>query len=71
MLFRSISASVTGADLRNAMREALAKHHGETKTFAAHVRAGQQNGVFWDTVLPVTDPQERQARDRGRLARPE
>src|SRR5207302_127986 len=49
-----------------ALTEALTAFQKTDKTFANHVRQGQQAGVFWETKLPVTDPMERQARERGR-----
>lgn len=36
------------------------------KSFGTHVRDGQRNGVYYEPPLPVTDPQEKQARERGR-----
>lgn len=37
---------------------------GEDKTFPAHIRLGREAGVFWETVIPVTDPGELRARQR-------
>jgi hypothetical protein len=53
-------------DLRRCLREGLARHRAAAESFGYHARAGHQQGVYWETVLPVTDPMERQARDRGR-----
>ena len=38
----------------------------EAKTFSNHVREGHKDGVYWETKLPVTDPMEAAARERGR-----
>ena len=37
---------------------------GDTVLF--HVRAGHLEGIFWQTAIPVTDPMELMARERGR-----
>jgi hypothetical protein len=47
---------------------AMKKWRPQEKTFRDHVRAGHMQGVFWETKTPVTDPQEAQARARGRQA---
>lgn len=36
----------------------------EDKTFPGHIRLGREAGVFWETVIPVTDPGELRARQR-------
>jgi hypothetical protein len=54
------------AELIQLLRDGLAKHKTSEKSFRDHVRAGHQQGVFWETALPVTDPMERNARERGR-----
>jgi hypothetical protein len=41
-----------------------AKHRREAGTFHEHVREGHRLGLFWETVLPVTDPMEARARSR-------
>jgi hypothetical protein len=64
-------ADATGPELAGHLQQGLAHYHGEDKTFRRHVQAGHQLGVFWQTAFPVTDPMERQARERGaRRARP-
>ena len=59
-------ATAARPDLAATLTKALAIHHKSDKAFSTHVRKGQQAGVFWETALPVTDPQEKQARERGR-----
>jgi hypothetical protein len=31
-----------------------------------HIKSGHRQGVFWETTLPVTDPMEKRAREKGR-----
>ncbi len=38
----------------------------EEKSFQSHVQEGKTQGVFWETKIPVTDPMELKARERGR-----
>jgi hypothetical protein len=54
------------SDWAGALRQGLAQYQRTAKSFNNHVRAGHQQGVFWETVIPVTDPQEQNARERGR-----
>lgn len=64
-------SSPRGQPVKNLYLEEGARlHQREDKTFANHVREGQRKGMFWETLLPVTDPQERQARERGRRSGP-
>jgi hypothetical protein len=64
-------AAATPAELEACLADGLAKFHRDDKTFANHVRQGHLQGVFWETVTPVTDPEEQRARERGRRARPD
>ena len=64
-----VTASATKAELAACLREGAERHRSPDGTFAGHVRAGRQQGVFWGTVIPVTDPMERQARERGKRER--
>lgn len=52
--------------LARFLRGAAAKHRRQTETFMAHVHAGHQSGAFWETAIPVTDPEEAAVRERGR-----
>jgi|SRR5579883_1435626 len=62
----------------DATADALAKTLGTVagqvaagvRSFQSHVRDGRRAGVFWETKLPVTDPMEARARERGRTAGP-
>jgi hypothetical protein len=50
--------------LAQCLRDGLIKHRPQKETFRSHVRDGKTSGAFWETVIPVTDPMERQARQR-------
>jgi hypothetical protein len=64
-------AGASAAELAVHLRQGLARYNGDDKIFRRHVQAGHQLGMFWETIFPVTDPMERQARERGaRRARP-
>jgi hypothetical protein len=62
---KQLAASASAEELAKGLEEGAALHQKEAKTFAGHVREGHALGVFWETVLPVTDPMEQQARERG------
>jgi hypothetical protein len=65
-VLRQISAEAPPGDFAQRLRGGLALHHRTAETFAAHVRTGHRQGVFWETVMPVTDPMEQQARQHGK-----
>jgi hypothetical protein len=69
-VLRQVGATAAQDALVSCLREGQAEHRRAARTFAGHVRAGQQLGVFWDTVIPVTDPMERRARERGKRLGP-
>jgi hypothetical protein len=50
--------------IEELLRDGLAAHKPDAKAFPAHIRAGREVGVFWETVIPVTDPMEQRARER-------
>jgi hypothetical protein len=56
--------------LAQTLRSAALAFERQEKTFQNHVREGQRQGVFWETQVPVTDPMERNARERGRRQAP-
>jgi hypothetical protein len=66
VVVKQIDASCSVEELEQGLKDSLAPYRPAAKSFADHVRAGHRQGVFWETVLPVTDPMERQARERGR-----
>jgi hypothetical protein len=59
-------ADASKAQVAALLKKGAAQYQRLDKTFSTHVRDGQRQGVFWETVLPVTDPWERDARERGR-----
>jgi hypothetical protein len=65
-VLKQVAAGAPSGALPWGLTDALSRFRGEAKSFGSHVRAGQQQGVFWETALPVTDPMERGARERGR-----
>jgi hypothetical protein len=54
--------------LTQVLRDTMARASSRSKSFHNHVREGHQLGLVWETKIPVTDPQEQAARQRGRLA---
>jgi hypothetical protein len=56
----------TRAAMVRCLTEGAQRFRGKEKTFGSHVREGHRKGVFWETAIPVTDPQEQAARERGR-----
>ena len=64
-----VGAAATREQLAKCLEQGAALHRRAEKSFRNHVREGQQQGVFWETVIPVTDPMEQRARERGRRQR--
>ncbi len=58
-------------ELAVCLKDGLGRFQRMNKTFQNHVREGQRKGVFWETVIPVTDPMEQQAREHGRRRGPD
>lgn len=48
-----------------AIRATLKEYNAPAKS-STHMREGQRLGVFWETKVPVTDPMENAARERGK-----
>jgi hypothetical protein len=65
-VLRQVGAGATRAELAACLREGAELFRPQEESFAEHVRAGHEQGVFWETVIAVTDPMEQQARERGR-----
>lgn len=65
-VLKQVEAGATSAQVAEALRAALARHQARPTTALEHIRAGRSEGVFWDTVIPVTDPLEKRAREPGR-----
>jgi hypothetical protein len=66
-----VGAAGTREQLVQCLEQGAALHRSAEKSFRNHVREGQRQGVFWETVIPVTDPMEQRARERGRRQRSE
>jgi hypothetical protein len=65
-VLHQVEAEAPGEKLARALQAALAEYRAAGKTFRAHVREGHRQGIFWETRVPVTDPMEHAARERGR-----
>lgn len=60
------TSEASAENMTKALRDALKTFKATSKTFRSHVRAGHEAGVFWETAIPVTDPMEKRARERGK-----
>jgi len=58
------AAEASREQLARLLRDAAVAYQPEVKSFPEHIRDGRKQGVFWETVIPVTDPMERRARER-------
>ena len=65
-VLQQVGAEAAAEKLAEALRAALGEYRAPDKTFQAHVRRGARQGIFWETRVPVTDPMEKAARERGR-----
>lgn len=65
-LLKQVEATAAEAALSQALQSSLDLFVRHDKTMRDHVRQGKQQGILWQTKLPVTDPEERNARERGR-----
>ena len=65
-VLQQVDAPAAQEVLAKCLDQGASLFQADSKTFANHVREGKLTGAFWETVLPVTDPMERQARERGR-----
>jgi hypothetical protein len=59
-------ADGNSAVLAATLRDGAGRYKGEDKAFSDHVHEGHRKRIYWETPVPVTDPMERQARERGR-----
>ncbi len=64
------TSAKTREELIQSLTAGSKRFQREDRTFNGHVREGQRKGVFWETILPVTDPMELRARERGRSLGP-
>lgn len=61
-----IAQAASVKDAPGAFDQAIKSFLCDTKSLATHVREGRQQGIFWETKTPVTDPMEAAARERSR-----
>jgi hypothetical protein len=59
-------AGADAATVADTLRSGLKRFKADEKSFSDHVREGHRKRVFWETPIPVTDPMEQRARERGR-----
>lgn len=52
------------------LRTVVTRHTVQVKSMRNHLPEGKRKGVFYEPANPVTDPQEIQARERNRPAKP-
>lgn len=64
VLFQTAEASPTG--MLAALQKGMESGAWQEIDFWSHVRKGHQQGVFWNTKLPVTDKEELSARERAK-----
>jgi hypothetical protein len=69
-VLRQVGAAASAGELAKCLAEGADLFRRADRSFGAHVRDGHRLGVFWETVIPVSDPMERRARERGKLAGP-
>ena len=60
----AVLASAADAGVEAALADGLAGFRPPEKTHHEHVRKGKAAGRFWETEVPVTDPEEARARRR-------
>jgi hypothetical protein len=63
---RQVAADAEVGKLAEMLRATATEYKAPSKSFRMHVQEGQRLGVFWETRVPVTDPMEHAARERGR-----
>jgi len=61
-----VGAKISSKQFADALKKGEALSQRTERNFWAHVKEGQGLGVFWETPLPVTDPQEARAREKGK-----
>ena len=59
-------ANAAKEQMAEVLAKGLALHKPGEQEHRDHVREGHRQGIFWETVIPVTDPWEQRARERGR-----
>ena len=60
------SAEATAEEVRAALNKGVESFARKPVADRSHIRQGREAKVFWTTPIPVTDPEEAQARRKGR-----
>jgi hypothetical protein len=60
------SEEATAEEVRAALRKGVEAFARKPVADRSHIRQGREAKIFWNTPIPVTDPEEAQARRRGR-----
>ncbi len=56
-----LSPSASQGELKAAMEAAINRNHPSNIDHRDHIRLGKQQGIHWDTAIPVTDPHSPEA----------
>jgi hypothetical protein len=59
------SAKASKLEWQRALRTGIEQQQRVERTLLQHIQDGQRDGVFWETRIPVTDPLEKRAREKG------
>jgi hypothetical protein len=59
-----VGSNPSTEELAALLKKGLPKTTVAQKDQRSHQRAGQRQGIFWETQTPVSDPMERMARER-------
>jgi hypothetical protein len=62
-----LGPSANRADLEQAARHAIDSYRPQVLNHHDHVRAGHEEGIEWQTAIPITDPHSLQAIERDRM----
>lgn len=61
-----VAADASAEEIQNAMEKAAKAFKRPIKNHHSHVRSGNQQGIQWETEIPVTDAQALRAQQRHR-----
>lgn len=64
-LLAELPADASDKEVRDALNLSVVLHVKAQKSTRYHIQAGRQNGIKWETEIPVTDPQSLRAQQRG------
>jgi hypothetical protein len=67
-ILQHIGSESSSADISKTLKVAMGQFQPYQKSFKNHVQQGHKLGIFWDTAIPVTDPMEAMAREKGKLS---